>query len=109
MVTVVEPGGIGIDITNLTGSSLRVAGGGGGAGYRSGGKGGIAGIVEGGAPYSDYGAGKGAGGIPASGSPAQRADNGAGLAVQNTGAGGGGGGEIGGLGGSGIVVIVYPT
>ena len=60
-------------------------------------------------PYKIMEQAKVAGGIPGSGSPAQRADNAAGLGVQNTGAGGGGGGEIGGLGGSGIVVIVYPS
>ena len=100
-------GGLGIEVT-IGNSVLRIAGGGGGAGYRAGGKGGITGTNEGGAPFSDYGAGRGNGGIPASGSPGQGTGAGAGYGVNNTGAGGGGGGEIGASGGSGLVIIAYP-
>ena len=100
-------GGVGIEVT-IGNTALRIAGGGGGAGYRAGGKGGIAGTNESGAPFSDFGGGRGNGGIPASGAPGQGTGAGAGYGGNNSGGGGGGGGEIGASGGSGLVIIAYP-
>ena len=103
-------GGIGV-ATTITGSSLYFAGGGGGGGHYIGSTAGNGGLGGGGGGGGNNNQGTGGGSALNSGTSGSGINGGAGGA--NTGGGGGGGGGtdvgLGAAGGSGVVILRYPT